>query len=212
MQDSSSENSPEPDPPSMNAICSPSHDQDCEHSPELRNAGGTSTIMESANSSSMLQSSGLCAASSISSFSDQQLPGNSTTDGIVRATIPPRLPKRVFLSDELDDDDGIPDSVNPLPTYQPSSTSASVRDRIHVAGPPSLQQKINAFLERPEILQRFATTTSKFPAKLDPMKFEVDRKQWEDARKNRQPARRLSIERENALKVFLDTALADGVI
>lgn len=155
---------------------------------------------------------GFSAAPANLPMDDSRLSGSTAMapSGILQ--IPKRVPKRAFLSDELDDDDGIPDSNNSLPTSAFTVSDKPLHERIQVEGPPSLQARIRAFLTRPDIVERFATSTSKHAAKMEPMHFEVDKTLWENPRKNRQPARRLSVEREQALKAFLDQALSDGII
>lgn len=124
---------------------------------------------------------------------------------------PIRLHKSHFVS-VSEDDDGIPESESSLPYQVPEPSERAIKDRVKIEGPPTLVEKLRAFMDRPEIQERFATSTSKNAALIDPWDIEVNRHQWENARKNRQPTRRQALEKEQALKQFLDNAIEDGVI
>ena len=125
------------------------------------------------------------------------------------------IPVRVNKSEVLGDveyDDGIPDTANSLPTYIPQESDKALEDRVFIDGPDDMQALIRAWIRRHDIAARFATTTSKFPGKLNPMEFEVDEASFQNPRLNRQPCRRQSLQKDLALKEFLDRSIADGII
>jgi hypothetical protein len=98
------------------------------------------------------------------------------------------------------EEDNAPDPV--------AAPEANIRPQVF--GSARLQKGLNDLLN--EFSHIFAVDLPPEPAKLKPIRFKLDERGWKADRRSKQNVRPLSHEKEEALRVWIESALKNGII